>query len=376
MKMPQVETISLSKTMFTTDPSSTVDNFKDLVDKAATTGSGGVQGAIDGVTGGVQSAMDNTIGNTAEAISDKLSATKSMLPPVVQAFIPERCENVPDFDIRFDISMPGLSLNLPDLPCGLDEKIKELLDLDEMKEELGGKLLDFIPSGKGKDAILKIIPGIDPMEVKPQQEAVAAFTNSVKVTTVPDNSMATATAGGLLRQSTRMGLHENIAILFDESPSHIDRGKMHTYLLGSMRRAIDAGHLDTINECVKITGGPALLTVYPDAVEAILEGYRIPSWVTQDDYLEEAERLIACLDGIDSSWDKYESLPTYSSDTGLVESYKCSVNSLKPFMRVGHDAKRLLGLHARTQISIALIDTVELMSIHSAVKLAYPEAAL
>ena len=291
--------------------------------------------------------------------------------PSITSFIDPttRCINVPDFGFRLGDLLLGLDFDLWDLPCGLSEKIEELLNLKELESMVS----DFAKDAQGELVTFDV--GVDPMEARYNQLAVAAFTGSDDIKVMEDDSTQTAITGGLIRQSTRMGLSGNIPILFAECPKSVDRTYLNSYLLGSMRRSLDQGSLDTINECTTITGGAALLTVYPDAVVSVLSGYTIPLYITELDYPDEANKLLDCLDRIDPNWDRYQSLPIFD-EHGAIVSYRCDVASVAPFLRIGKGARELLEGHDRTLVTLAVADKSKQMAIQSAVKLYYPLAAV
>lgn len=342
--------------MFTTNPQNKLATFEEsLANK--------IKGEGDSALGDLKGKADSLMG-------DALGGLTDLLPPGLVDFTGERCINVPDFDIRFTFSLPDLTIGLFDLPCGLSDKINELLGDLESKMSINS----LVKNDKGE--LLSMIKGSDKVEVAANQKVVKAFlVDASEVSEPEDDDMLTATAGGLIRQSTRFGMHDNVRLLFKESPKAVNLEMLQTYLLGSMRRALDAGDINTVNACTDITGGPALLTVYPDAIQAILKGYTKSEALLESEYVDEATRLIDCLDRIDPDWDKYQSLPIFN-DQGTVDSYQCETNTVKPFLIIGDDAKLLLGGHERTMVSISILPMVQSMEIKSAVVLYYPYAAV
>lgn len=346
----------VKNTPFTTDPKDSLSGFSDVLDTSQSKVSKAVTVSPASFNAGITSGGSD-IASSKDMAAVKSTVSSLEIDNVVDQAI-ERCGNMPDFNTRLDFELPSLDLGLDDLPCGLSEKIEELMN------DIEAKAKDVVKDTLGQD--VKFRKGQDALEIKAQQETVRAFTGSEDVQLPEDAATKTAIYGGLLRQSARFGLHENMQVLVDNAPNGVDKSLTTEYLIGALERPLRFGDVKTAKSITSIVGSDVVLANYPDAIRQLLKGYYLPDGATSTDNVALAEDLVQTLTSIDTNWDKYLGLPT---DTPGV--YQLVVGDLEPFMDASAEAKEVLSYHERTRIPCLLSQDVERMSIRTSVKAQY-----
>lgn len=209
---------------------------------------------------------------------------------------------------------------------------------------------DTVTNGKG--GVLRVLLGATVPEINNLVDMTKRFVPNLKseLNRYEDLYAQTALKVSLLGNAAGLGMTEVIDRVMETDPNNV---VLKTALIDQFDTAIRNGDLSIINSILNNLGVEYTLGRYPNAVQEILQNYRMPLGTTAVDYPAAAAALLTTVQRFDPTWDKLAGYPQFNNlsvFTLASEDTRLAFGTLPDYQRLMAVARHYSPLPLKTEL--------------------------